>query len=89
MNLASAPESLDCSTCGEQITDEGYVPATEREAGYEPAVEDAVCDACGFNEVGMMGCAPELDDIDTTGAADVLLYVRRTDGGLEVVSVKE
>ena len=69
--------------------DEGYVPATERESGHEPAVEDAVCDACGFNEVGMMGCAPELDDVAESGAADVLLYVRRTDGGLEVVSVKE
>ena len=89
MNLVSTPESLDCSTCGEQITDEGYVPATEREAGYEPAVGDAVCDACGFNEVGMMGCAPELDDVDESGTADVLLYVRRTDDGLAVVSGKE
>ena len=89
MNLVSAPESLGCSTCGEQITDEGYVPATEREAGYEPRGEDAVCDACGFNEVGMMGCAPELDDVDESGTADVLPYVRRTDDGLAVVSGKK
>ena len=88
MNLVSAPESLDCSTCGEQITDEGYVPATEREAGYEPRGEDAVCDACGFNDVGMTGCAPTLTDVVDPGPDDALLYVRVQDGGLEVISTK-
>ena len=89
MELTSMPATTACSVCGEEFTEAGYLPAVERESGYEPRGEAAVCDACGFNEVGMMGCAPELDDVDTTGAADVLLYVRRTDGGLEVVSVKE
>ena len=37
----------------------------------------------------MIGCAPELNDVDESGMADVLLYVRRTDGDLEVVSIKE
>ena len=89
MEFTSTPATTACSVCSEEVADTGYLPAVERESGYEPRGEDAVCDACGFNKVGMMGCAPELDDVDGTGAADVLLYVRRTNGGLEVVSVKE
>ena len=89
MEFTSTPATTACSVCGEEVADTGYLPAVERESGYEPRGEDAVCDACGFNEVGMMGCAPELHDVAESGAADVLLYVRRTDGGLEVVSVKE
>ena len=89
MEFASTPAIPECSVCGEEFTEAGYLPAVERESGYEPRGEAAVCDACGFNEVGMMGCAPELHDVAESGAADVLLYVRRTDGGLEVVSVKE
>jgi hypothetical protein len=36
------------------------------------------------------GCraAPELDDVVESGAAAVLLYVRRTDDGLEVLRTK-
>ena len=89
MELTSTPATPECSVCGDEVDDAGYLPAVERESGYEPQSEAAVCDACGFNEVGMMGCAPELDDVDGSGAADVLLYVRRTDDGLEVVSGKE
>ena len=83
------PATTACSVCGEEFTEAGYLPAVERESGYEPRGEAAVCDACGFNEVGMMGCAPELNDVAESGTADVLLYVRRTDGDLEVVSGKE
>jgi hypothetical protein len=89
MDLDSTPNRLACSECGEAITDAGYLPAAEGGTGYEPRPDAAVCDACGFNEVGMQGCAPELDDVVVSGAADVLLYVRRTDDGLEVVSRKE
>lgn len=89
MELTSTPETLSCSECGERITDAGYLPATESEDGYEPRAEAAVCDACGFNAIGMMGCAPELDDVVDPGPDDVLLYVRRTDDGIEIVSTKE
>jgi alkylhydroperoxidase family enzyme len=89
MELGTVPGQLACSACGEAITDAGYLPATEREAGYEPLADDAVCDGCGFNDLGMMGCAPELDDVVEPDSADVLLYVRRTDDALEVVSAKE
>ena len=68
MELISTPATPTCSVCGEEFTEAGYLPAVEQEGGYEPRGKDAVCDACGFNEVGMMGCAPELDDVDTTGA---------------------
>ena len=88
MDLDSTPKRLDCSECGETIADAGYLPAAEGETGYEPRPDAAVCDACGFNEIGMQGCGPELDDVIESGAADVLLYVRRTDDGLEVLSTK-
>jgi hypothetical protein len=58
-------------------------------AGTYPVSEDAVCGDCGFNAIGMSGCAPELDDLGASDEADVLLYVRRTDEGFDVVSTKE
>ncbi|RKD95411.1 hypothetical protein [Halopiger aswanensis] len=92
--LLSTP-TLSCSECGEPIEDAGYLPAVEREDedkdGYEPIADAAVCDACGFNEIGMMGCAPELEDVTDPDPNRVLLYVRVTDDGdaLEVVSAKD
>lgn len=88
MALVSTPESLYCAACGGEIEGAGYLPATERSDGYEPLADDAVCDACGFNDVGTTGCAPELDDVVDPGPDDGLLYVRVTDGGLEVVSAR-
>ena len=89
MQLRSTPGTLVCSACGDEITGAGYLPAAERSDGYDPHSDAAVCDACGFNELGMMGCAPELADVVDPGPDDVLLYVRRTDDGVDVVSVKE
>jgi len=89
MELVSTPETLTCVECGAAIDGAGYLPATEREGGYDPIVDAAVCDACGFNDVGMTGCAPELDDVTDPDRADALLYVRTTDEGLDVVSAKE
>ena len=89
MDLLTRPAELACTACGEPITDAGYLPATEREAGYEPQADEAVCDDCGFNDVGMTGCAPELDDVVEPDTADVLLYVRWTDDGPAVVSAKD
>ncbi|AZH25784.1 hypothetical protein [Haloplanus aerogenes] len=86
MRLDPMPTSLTCSVCGASVDDAGYLPATERDAGYRPSLDDAVCGTCGFNEVGMMGCAPELADVGTDD--DVLLYVERTGAGFDVVSVK-
>jgi len=80
------PTDLRCSVCGRSVDDAGYLSATERDAGYRPSPDDAVCGACGFNEVGMTGCAPDLDDVG--GDGDVLLYLERTDAGFDVVSVK-
>ncbi|QLK24550.1 hypothetical protein HYG81_10475 [Natrinema zhouii] len=88
MELASTP-TLYCSECDAEIADAGYLPATERDGAYEPLADAAVCDACGFNEIGMMGCAPELDDVIDPDPDDVLLYVRVTDDGIDVVSTKE
>lgn len=88
MTLDASPDSLICAECDAAVTGAGYLPATETADGYDPRPAAAVCDACGFNEIGMMGCAPELDDVVDGGGADVLLYVRRTDDGYEVVSAK-
>lgn len=89
MELVSTPKTLSCSECGEEITATGYLPATKGDAGYEPLADVAVCDACGFNSIGMMGCAPELDEIIEPDPDDILLYVRRTDDGFDVLSTKE
>lgn len=88
MELVSTPE-LSCSACDEEIEETGYLPATERDGGYEPLADAAICGACGFNEIGMMGCAPELDDVIDPEPDDVLLYVRVIDGDIEVVTVKD
>lgn len=89
MGLVSTPETLYCSECGEEIDDAGYLPATERDGGYGPLTDGAVCDECGFNTIGMMGCAPELDEVIDPNPDDVLLYVRKTDDGIEVVTTKD
>ncbi|WP_226482180.1 hypothetical protein [Natrinema amylolyticum] len=88
MELVSTP-TLYCAECGEEIEDTGYLPATERDGEYEPLSDAAVCEACGFNDVGMMGCAPELDDVIDPDPDDTLLYVRVTDEGLDVLGTKE
>lgn len=89
MELQPTPDALTCANCGDAITGAAYLPATEDGGVYRPSTEDAVCDACGFNDVGMMGCAPELADVTDAGPDDVLLYVKVTDDGIDVVSVKE
>ncbi|WP_248896621.1 hypothetical protein [Haloplanus halobius] len=83
------PDALTCSHCGEPITDSGYLPATDASGTYQPIPEAAVCGACGFNELGMTGCAPEPTDVFDSDTADVLLYVTVSDEGVERVSVKE
>lgn len=70
------PDDLACSRCGETIA-RGYLPAVER--GEETALEPgaAVCDACGWAEVGATGFAPTLSDFDD---GDALVRVERDDG---------
>lgn len=88
MDLASHSETLTCAECDTEIEDAGYLPATERDGTYHPLVDAAVCDTCGFNDIGMTGCAPDLGDVVDSGPDDTLLYVRLTDDGIEVVSAK-
>lgn len=87
MTLRSTPAVLTCVECEDEIADAGYLPATEYGDGYEPMPDEAVCGACGFNDIGMAGCAPELADVADPDTADVLLYIQPTDTGVEVVSV--
>ncbi|AEM56075.1 hypothetical protein HISP_02330 [Haloarcula hispanica N601] len=67
----------------------GYLLATERDGTYHRLVDAVICGAYGFNDLGMTGCAPELDDVVDPGPDDALLHVRLTDSDLEVVSSKE
>jgi hypothetical protein len=83
-----APASLTCAVCAETVADAGYLPATDLGGSYRPHPDDAVCGACGFTDVGMSGCAPELDEVIDPAPDDVLLYVERTPDGFDVVSVK-
>lgn len=89
MELTRTPDELVCSACDERIEDTGYLPAVDRGDAYDPTPEAAVCGACGFNEVGYAGCAPELDDVVDPGPDDVLLHVRVTDDGVEPLSAKD
>lgn len=88
VTLHSTPTALDCAACGDTVTGAGYLPAVERDDGYEPSPADAVCGACGFTALGTAGCAPELGDVTDPATADTLLYVRATDDGVEVVRSK-
>lgn len=74
--------------CGDDVVDAGYLPATDENGRYRPRTDDAVCGTCGFNDVGTMGCAPDLDAVTDAGDDDVLLYVERTAEGFDVVTVK-
>lgn len=86
MRLASTPEALICVECGEGF-EEGYLPAVDRDGAYEPRPDDAVCTACGFNEVGYAGCAPEVDDVVDLDEGTILLHVSATSDDIEVRSV--
>jgi len=88
MDLASHPETLICAECRTEIEGAGYLPATERDGTYHPLPDAAVCDTCGFNNIGMTGCAPELNDVIDPGLDDALLYVRLSDDDIEVISTK-
>lgn len=63
-------ETIECAACGTQI-ERGYAPATTSETGHVIRDTEAVCDVCGFNDIGFTGCAPELSDF--TGDGDVLV----------------
>lgn len=89
MDLSSPPNTLSCSECGAEIEGAGYLPVTDSDGEYDPLFDAVVCDTCGFNDIGMMGCAPELDEVIDPAPDDVLLYVRMTDDGIEVVSTKD
>jgi len=88
MQLTSTPAPLVCAECGDPL-EEGYLPALDHGAEYEPAPEGAVCTACGFNEVGYAGCAPEVDDLSETDDDAVLLHVGVSGGDVDVRSAKE
>lgn len=88
MELSRISAPLQCVECRNQIDDDGYIPAVERDDEYELETEAALCASCGFGEVGMLGCAPTLDDLETNPENDVLLYVKMTDGEPELISTR-
>lgn len=76
---------LTCSECADPI-DRGYVPVRETGGPAEPLTDLAVCDTCGWRDVGHAGCAPELRDFD---GGDLLVRVETDDGDLGPVSVTD
>lgn len=72
---------LSCAVCGDSI-ERGYAPAERTDTGHVLREEAAVCDVCGFSEVGFMGCAPELGDFETGG--DVLVSFSFDNGVTDV-----
>lgn len=81
---AAFPASLACSSCGADI-ERGYVPVA---GGQElrPDTDQAVCETCGWREIGYLGCAPELGDFD---GGDLLVRVEPGDDGLAPASVTD
>ena len=75
MTLVSEPGTLDCAVRGDGI-DSGCPPVVGTDDGDEPLADATVRDACGFTAVGVSGCAPELDDVTDSSAADAFLRVR-------------
>lgn len=83
-----AGTSFECSNCGEAI-ERGYVPADSDDgATYEVRADAAVCDACGWAEVGFAGCAPTLSDLLDSDDA-VLARLEPGDDGLAVASITD
>ena len=73
MTLVSEPGTLDCAVRGDGI-DSGYLPVVGTDGGDEPLADATV--RGGFTAVGVSGCAPELDDVTDSSAADAFLRVR-------------
>lgn len=76
---------LACSACGETI-ERGYVPVVETGGQSEVLADLAVCDGCGWRDVGHAGCAPELRDFDR---GDLLVRVEDGDRGLVPAAVTD
>lgn len=81
---AALPAALACSACGDNI-ERGYVPVVAADEP-RPEADQAVCDVCGWGEIGYTGCAPELGDFD---GADLLVRLEHGDGGLTPASVTD
>jgi hypothetical protein len=88
VSLADLPEApLDgtCTHCGASIT-RGYVVASETVESYAFEADTAVCDTCGWTDVGATGCAPTLSDFET---GDLLVRVERDEGALRPAAVTD
>lgn len=77
------PAELTCSECGDGI-ERGYVPVTTVDAHHEPDTDLAVCDTCGWRDIGHMGCVPELRDFDS---GNLLVRIEPSDGGVKAIDV--
>ncbi len=87
-SLDELPEKvpdLTCTQC-ENAIERGYVTATSADDGYRMTAETAVCDTCGWSDVGATGCAPTLSDFQT---GDLLVRVERDDGSLVPASITD
>jgi len=84
-DLPAIDGPLDCVRCGDAI-DRGYVTAGATADGYAMDEAGAVCDVCGWNEVGATGCAPTLADFD---GGDLLVRVEPVEGSIAPVDVTD
>ncbi|MFD1587928.1 hypothetical protein ACFR9U_13145 [Halorientalis brevis] len=84
-DLPETVPALTCTRCDEPI-ERGYVTATRAGETYQVTAETAVCDTCGWADVGATGCAPTLSDFQT---GDLLVRVERGDGVLVPASITD
>lgn len=80
---AALPSSLTCQECDGTLG-RGYLPVEETARGPEHDADNAVCDSCGWRDVGYLGCAPTSDDFEN---ADRFVRIEAGDRGVELEDV--
>lgn len=84
-DLPTVPGDTTCAHCDGEI-ERGYVTVTVAESDVSVDTTGAVCDTCGWRDVGATGCAPTLGDFD---GGEVLVRIEREGNALAPVDVTD
>jgi hypothetical protein len=84
-DLPTVSGATTCAHCDGSI-ERGYVTASADDSAYTVDTDVAVCDTCGWSDVGATGCAPTLADFE---GGDLLVRIERDDGALAPVDVTD
>jgi hypothetical protein len=84
-DLPSVSGETACANCDGAI-ERGYLPASGDGSDWSLDSAAAVCDTCGWRDVGATGCAPTLGDFES---GDLLVRIEREDGALVPAAVTD